>query len=66
MSRGLCHKDKIYEFQIGLTEYKLRDKLKNDTLLTMNFQWYHKTQNIYHSKIKRIEQIIIKNGTLKT
>jgi len=38
----------------------------NDALLTMNFQWYHKTQNIYHSKIKRIQQIIIKYGTLKT
>ena len=28
MSMGLCHKDEIYEFQIGLTEYKLRDNLK--------------------------------------
>ena len=32
----------------------------------MNFKWYHKTHNIYHSKIKRIEQIIIKYGPLKT
>jgi hypothetical protein len=65
MSMGLCHKGETYEFQISLTEYKLREKL-NDTLLPMNFQWYHKTQNTYHSKIKRIKQIIVKYGTLKT